>query len=410
MSLATTKVCLSRNAATTNGSLALAKNQPKVITIPASEKTESVKLRIAAYARVSTASDDQMNSFAAQNTYYTSLITGNENWRMVDIYADAGFSGVTASKRREFQRLLSDCRKGLVDRILVKSISRFARNTRDCLEIVRELKSIGVSVFFEEQRIDTANLSGEFLTSLFAAIAQKESESISANLRWGVKARMQNGCYLPPCQPFGYKLDDKKIVINEAQAIYVREIFAMYLNGKNMKEIADYLNHEKINHPELNREWTYCKVSAILQNEKYIGDSLWQKTYMTDTFPAVHKVNHGEKDQYQVEGTHPAIISKEIFENAHRLLEERRAMRGQRLLPNENPFRDTILCGTCEDHMRRKIVRGIIYRCCRTHDSGKARCAQSQIPESEIKKIFLRLYYKLKHHTNEILSPLLRSS
>lgn len=169
--------------------------------------------------------------------------------------------------------------------ILVKSISRFARNTKECLEIVREMKSIGVSVYFEEQRIDTANLSGEFMTSLFAAIAQKESESISANLRWGVKARMQNGCYLPPCQPFGYKLADKKIVVNEAQATYVREIFAMYLNGKNMREIAEYLNQEKINHPEIDREWTYCKVSAILQNEKYIGDSLWQKTYMTDTSP-----------------------------------------------------------------------------------------------------------------------------
>ena len=395
-------------AAATNGNLALTKKQTKVITIPATEKTENVKLRVAAYARVSTASDDQMNSFAAQNTHYTGLIAGNENWRMVDIYADAGISGVSAEKREDFQRLLADCRKGLVDRILVKSISRFARNTKDCLEIVRELKSIGVSVYFEEQRIDTANLSGEFLTSLFAAIAQKESESISTHIRWSYQQRMQSGTFVPPHQPFGYQLVDMKITIVPYEAAIVQRIFSDYLSGKNIVEISEALNREMEPSPN-GQSWSFKSVLTILGNEKYIGDSLWQKTYMTDTFPAVKKTNHGEKNQYQAEGTHPAIISKDIFEKAQRLWESRKTMKRQRLLPTENPFRDTILCGSCGNHMRRKSVRGIIYRCCKTHDSGKERCVQCQIPESEIETAFLRLYYKLKHHIDAILSPMLRS-
>ena len=396
------------NTATTNGSLALAQNQKKVITIPASEKTESVKLRVAAYARVSTASDDQMNSFAAQNSYYITLISSKDNWKMVDLYADGGISGVTAEKREDFQRLLTDCRRGLIDRVLVKSISRFARNAKDCLETVRELKSIGVSVFFEEQNIDTGKMTGELLTAVFAAIAQKESESISAHMRWSYQQRMQSGTFVPSHQPFGYRLIDKKITIVPSEAAIVQRIFSDYLSGKNIVEIAEALNRDMEPSPS-GQTWCFKSVLTILGNEKYIGDSLWQKTYMTNAFPAVQKANHGEKDQYQAERTHPAIINKDIFENARRLLEARKAMRRQRLLPNENPFLDTILCGTCGDHMRRKSVRGIIYRCCRTHDFGKERCVQSQIPECELEKAFLRLYYKLKHHTDEILSPLLRS-
>ena len=173
----------------TSGSLALEEAQYSFITIPAREQPEEFKLRVAAYARVSTASEDQLHSFAAQNRYYTELIAGKKNWKMVDIYADAGMSGTSAEKRADFQRLLADCRRGLIDHILVKSISRFARNTRQCLEIVRELKSIGVSVFFEEQNIDTGKMTGEFLTSLFAAMAQMESEVISANVRWSYRQR-----------------------------------------------------------------------------------------------------------------------------------------------------------------------------------------------------------------------------
>lgn len=190
----------------TDGSLALEEKQYRIITIEASEKPLEAKLRVAAYARVSTASGDQMNSFAAQNAYYSALISENERWKMVDMYADAGVTGTSAEKREDFQRLLADCRRGLIDRILVKSISRFARNAKDCLQIVRELKSIGVSVYFEEQRIDTGKMSGELLTAVFAAIAQKESESISDNMRWSYQHRMQEGSFNTCKAPYGYRL------------------------------------------------------------------------------------------------------------------------------------------------------------------------------------------------------------
>ncbi|MEI3349286.1 MAG: recombinase family protein [Dysosmobacter sp.] len=160
----------------TDGSMALREKQYRVITIEATEKPQNAKLRVAAYARVSSASDDQLNSFAAQNRHYSDLISSKENWRMVDIYADEGITGTSAEKREDFQRLLADCRRGLIDRVLVKSISRFARNTKECLETIRELKSLGVGVYFEKENIDTATMSGEMMTALFASFAQAESE------------------------------------------------------------------------------------------------------------------------------------------------------------------------------------------------------------------------------------------
>ena len=236
----------------TSGNLALEENN--VIVIEAAQRPETQKLRVAAYCRVSSDSSDQMNSFAAQMNYYTTLISGKANWTLVDLYADAGISGTSAKKRPDFQRLLSDCRKGRIDKVLVKSISRFARNTMDCLKTIRELKAIGVGVCFEEQNIDTSNMTGELLTAAFSAIAQKESESISQNIRWSYQRRMESGTFLPP-------------------------------------------SGEK-------RKWNISAISYILTNERYTGDSLWQKTYATDTLPTRQVRNHGEREQYFAEATH----------------------------------------------------------------------------------------------------------
>ena len=208
----------------TTGSLAL--EQKKVIVIEAAQRPETQKLRVAAYCRVSSDSSDQMNSFAAQLNYYTTLISGKGNWTMTDIYADAGISGTSAQKRPDFQRLLSDCRRGRVDKILVKSISRFARNATDCLETIRELKAIGVGVCFEEQGIDTSEMTGELLTAMFSAIAQKESESISGNMRWSYQHRMKSGNFITCKAPFGYRLKDGMLEIYEPEAEIVRTIFS----------------------------------------------------------------------------------------------------------------------------------------------------------------------------------------
>ena len=228
----------------TNGNLAL--EQQRVIVIPAHDEIVARRLRVAAYARVSSSSEDQLNSYRVQNQYYSELISGNPDWEMVDIYADEGITGTSVEKREDFQRMMRDCRKGKIDRILVKSISRFARNTKDCLAAVRELKELGISVLFEEQGIDTARVSSEMVTAIMASLAQKGSESISGNVRWGYQKRMQDGTFIPPFLPYGYKTVDKKICIDEQQAEIVRQIFMSYLNGQSMDTISEQLNASQI--------------------------------------------------------------------------------------------------------------------------------------------------------------------
>ena len=192
-----------------DGNLAL--EQQRVIVIPAHDEIVARKLRVAAYARVSSSSEDQLNSYRVQNQYYSELISNNPGWEMVDIYADEGITGTSVEKREDFQRMMQDCRKGKIDRILVKSISRFARNTKDCLAAVRELKELGVSILFEEQGIDTSKVSSEMVMAIMASLAQKQSESISGNIQWGYQKRMQDGTFIPPFLPYGYKTVDKKI-------------------------------------------------------------------------------------------------------------------------------------------------------------------------------------------------------
>lgn len=394
----------------TDGSMALQEKQYRVITIEATEKPQDIKMRVAAYARVSSASDDQLNSFAAQNRYYTTLISSKENWSMVDIYADEGITGTSAEKREDFQRLLADCRRGLIDRVLVKSISRFARNTKECLEAIRELKLLGIGVYFEKENIDTATMSGEMMTALFASFAQAESESISGNMRWGIQVRMQKGTFVPSTQPFGYKLVNKQIAIDLPQARFVCEIFTTYLSGWNTKEIADYLNRLQSSSPELcGRTWTYKAVARILRNEKYVGDSLWQKTYRTDTLPAKELPNRGEREQYYATNTHPAIIDHEIYKRVQALLIKRNSAKSLSIIAQQSPFQGITICGHCGGFLRRKETNGQVYRSCRKHDANQAMCSLTPVPENELKKAFLRLYYNLKHHGEPILSQMLSS-
>ena len=220
----------------TNGNLAL--EQQRVIVIPAHDEIVARKLRVAAYARVSSSSEDQLNSYRVQNQYYSELISGNPDWEMVDIYADEGITGTSVEKREDFQRMMQDCRKGKIDRILVKSISRFARNTKDCLAAVRELKELGVSVQFEEQGIDTSKVSSEMVTAIMASLAQKQSESISGNVKWGVQKRMKDGTYIPAYLPYGYESINRRIQINEGQADVVQKIFSDFLVGRSTEQIA----------------------------------------------------------------------------------------------------------------------------------------------------------------------------
>ena len=338
----------------TSGNLAL--EQQRVIVIPAHDEIVARKLRVAAYARVSSSSEDQLNSYRVQNQYYSEFISGNPDWEMVDIYADEGITGTSVEKREDFQRMMQDCRKGKIDLILVKSISRFARNTKDCLAAVRELKELGVSVLFEEQGIDTARVSSEMVTAIMASLAQKGSESISGNVRWGIQKRMQDGTYVASSAPYGYRLVNLQLEIQPEEAEIVRWIFKRYLEGTNIQEIARELNER---HSEQPHKWYKTTISYILSNERYIGDCLWQKCYMTDTIPAKQIKNRGERLQYYAEGVHPGIIDKETFFAAQELRKQKKPANGSAAEIEYNILTGRIFCGQCKTTFRRKQWRGV---------------------------------------------------
>ena len=378
----------------TNGSLAMA---PRVITIPAANQEAARKLRVAAYARVSSNSEDQKHSFAAQNAYYSKLITDNPDWELADIYADQGITGTSIDKRDDFLRMMEDCRKGRIDRILVKSSSRFARNTKESLEAVRELAALGVSVYFEEQNIDTAQVSGEVLIAIFAALAQRESEAISKRRRWSYQVQMKKGQFNTCQAPIGYRLDGRELEVIPEEAKVVQRIFREYLSGRNSRELARMLNEENV----LGLDWKYNTIDYILQNERYAGNALLQKRYTTDTLPFCLKKNRGERPQYFVEDINEAIVSQKIFDKAQALRRERRVAQGQM----HNKVSQHMRC-SCGSPIRAKQVRDRWYWVCCWHDERHT-CPLMPIPEEEVEQAFLRLYYRLKHYGIDVLTQLI---
>ncbi len=268
-------------------------------------KTEEISkmIRCAAYCRVSSDSEDQLNSFMAQTRYYSRIFEDSETEILVDIYADEGVTGTREDKREEFQRMINDCRKGKIDRIYTKSISRFARNTRDCLKNVRELKSIGITICFEKEKIDTANMTDEMIITIMGGLAQEESVSISQNMRWSIKKRMENGTFNPAYLPYGYNRVHGKIVINEAESSIVKCIFLQYISGDGMESIAKQLNAAQVDKDKKGYIWCKNTIRYILMNEKYTGKSIFRKFYTTDNFPYKQKENKGELEQYLVQDT-----------------------------------------------------------------------------------------------------------
>ena len=385
----------------TSGSLAL-NNAPRVITIPPSGPVRDRRLRVAAYARVSSNSEDQLNSFAAQNAHYTELITANPEWEFVDVYADKGITGTSAEKRDDFQRLLADCRRGRVDKILVKSSSRFARNAKECLETTRELKALGVGVRFEEQGIDTSELAGELLTAIFAMMDQKESENISDNLRWSIDMRMRAGKYNTCTAPFGYRLVKGKLELIPEQAPIIRYIYDAYLSGKTAWDIAATLNLFSEGNP-----WKPQRIDYILTNERYSGNALLRKQYTTDTLPRKVKRNCGEKPMYFVTGINEAVVSQKIFDKAQELRKKRWGSRlpgtaGQRPLAN-----GWLRCGCCGKALCPRCKNEKWYMACRGHEESLGKCKLPPVAEEAVVSAILRLYHKLRHQGMPILRQLL---
>ena len=390
----------------TSGNLAL--EQQRVIVIPAHDEIVARKLRVAAYARVSSSSEDQLNSYRVQNQYYSELISGNPDWEMVDIYADEGVTGTSVEKREDFQRMMCDCRKGKIDRILVKSISRFARNTKDCLAAVRELKELGVSVQFEEQGIDTSKVSSEMVTAIMASLAQKGSESISSNVRWGVQKRMLDGTFISSSVPYGYEMFHGQLRILPSEAQFVKWIFQAYLSGLNAQSIAEQMNQAyALLGIENTRKWHNTTILYILSNERYIGDSLWQKTYATDSLPTRQIKNAGSKTQYYIEHTHTPIIDRDTYSAVQRLREKRKLDVKYNDDYQPNILKKRIMCANCNVPFQRKLRSGETKWMCRVHNNSKADCPTFPIEESAIHNAFCRLYYKLKHHGGPIFTQML---
>lgn len=378
----------------------------KNITVIPPKTTRPDSLRVAAYCRVSSDSADQLHSYAAQIRTYTQEISSHDGWELVDIYADEGLTGTRMDKREDFNRLMADCRKGKIDKIVVKSISRFARNTRDCLATLRELSALGVTVKFEKENIDTGTLTSELMVSVSASLAQEESISISKNQRMSYQRRMERGEFITCSAPFGYRIvDGKELMIVEEQAEIVRWIFASYLNGHSTDWIAKELSENGPPPLHGGRMWRQQTIRKILSNEKYIGDTLCQKTYTTDTFPFTRKDNHGEADQYYVEHTHPAIIRGEDFQKTQELL-NRKAERNS--LPHvPSPLAQKIICGQCGTLYLRRITKaGYITWVCRRHDKKAADCPNGRVSEDSIHTAFLRMYRKLRAHDGIVLTPM----
>ena len=376
---------------------------PTVIFIPA--KPEVVRaskrqLRVAAYCRVSTDDEEQLTSYEAQKNYYTDKIMTNKEWTMAGIFADEGITGTSARKRPEFLRMIRQCKQGKIDIVLTKSISRFARNTVDCLNYVRALKELGIAVIFEKENMNTLEIDSEILITMLGAFAQSESESISANVRWGIRQAMKEGkATIQYKYLYGYrKGDDGKPEIIPDQAEVVRKIYDLFLSGTPVRGIQEYLNANSV--PNINGEpkWARSAIDSILTNEKYCGDVLLQKTYIDDCINKKVKKNTGQLPMYLVQNHHEGIISRETFDAAQAELARRSAGKspskknaptGRSRYSSKYALSDRLYCGECGTRYQRCTWRNrdgskrIVWRCVSRVDYGNKYCHNSPTLDEE---------------------------
>ena len=359
-----------------------------VHTIPALPKIKH-KPRVAAYGRVSTLHIDQEGSLEAQQEHFNREIRSNLEYEFAGIYLDQGFTGTKADIRPELKRMIEDCKAGKIDLILTKSISRFSRNCIECLDMVRELTSLGVDIEFEKENLRTDAMTTELMLTLFATYAEMESRSISENLKWGIRKRFRDGTYIPAITLYGYSRGQGGLEINEREAAVVREVFSLILSGYGLKAIAIYLNRREI-YTRQGYLWTVDKLGHMVTNPTYIGDRLYQRTYRDESYKK--RVNHGELDQYYDEGCHPAIVSKEDFDRVAEMLNRRRT---KEYCSTSYLFSGVMTCDKCGCTMNRKAYpHRITYRCS-SYEKQRATC-QNVIMEQSIRNTFLTVMNKLK--------------
>lgn len=345
--------------------------------------------RVAAYCRVSTDSEEQTTSYHAQKEFYTEKIMKNPDWEFAGLYADEGISGTSAKHRKQFLKMIRDCMKGKVDLILTKSVSRFARNTAECLDYIRELKTHGVGIYFEKENLNTLSCGTEMLITIHAAFAQAESESISGNVIFGKRKTFKDGKV-----PFNYKYtlgykkgDDGIPEIIPEEAEIVRIMFNSYLAGLTPKEIKEKLNDQGVPTKTGNGKWSVSMVQRILKNEKYCGDAILQKTYTVDCISKKVVKNNGEVPMYYVKDNHPAIISREMFNKAQTELARRTSKRTpssktitkQGKYSSKYALTDILHCAVCGSKYRRVTwskngKSKVVWRCINRLEHGRKYC------------------------------------
>ena len=361
--------------------------------------------------RVSTDSEEQLTSYSAQVDYYTNYIKSRDDWEFVSVYTDEGITGTNTKHREGFKRMVADALAGKIDLIVTKSVSRFARNTVDSLTTVRQLKEKGVEIYFEKENIWTLDSKGELLITIMSSLAQEESRSISENCTWGQRKRFADGKVTVPFKRFlGYdRGPDGNLVLNKDEAVIIRRIYSMFLQGMTPHGIAARLTADGIKSPGGKDKWNAGAVRSILTNEKYKGDALLQKSYTVDFLTKKKKVNEGEIPQYYVEGNHEAIIQPEVFELVQQELERRKSSRGRH--SGVHLFSGKIRCGQCGEWYGSKVwhsnskYRRVIWQCNHKYD-GEEKCSTPHLTEDEIKAMFVSAANKLIGKKASIISPL----
>ena len=376
------------------------------------------KLRVAAYCRVSTDSDEQATSYEAQIEHYTEYISKNPEWVLAGIFADDGITGTNTKKRDEFNRMIEECHAGNIDMIITKSISRFARNTLDCLKYIRELKDLNIPVFFEKESINTMDAKGEVLLTIMASLAQQESQSLSQNVKLGIQYRYQQGKVQINHNRFlGYTKDaDGNLVIEPEQAEIVRRIYREYLQGLSMDKIAAGLEADGILTGAGKTKWHTSTINKILRNEKYIGDALLQKTYTTDFLTKKRIKNNGTVPQYYVEGDHEPIIPKDIFLLVQEELVRRRVVHtsnnGKRHCYScKHCFSQIVICGECGEFFRRvhwnnRGCKSIVWRCCSRLEATGHACHSRTVNETLLEQVVIDAINRVLCQKDDFLQTL----
>ena len=387
-------------------------NIPKAATVQ--------KLLVAAYARVSTEKEEQEDSFERQVEHYTALINGKSDWQLVEVYADPGISGTRAEKRPNFMRMIADCRAGKIQKVMVKSISRFARNTVDALNYIRELKDLGISVFFESENIDTLTPGGEVLLTILAAMAEQESRTMSTNIKWSYQKKWQNGeVTLNTGLMLGYIKSGKDeegrdtYTINEAEAAIVRRIYREFLDGAAINRIAKGLEMDGIPTKLGRKKWNYSVIVSILTNEKYTGNAILGKTYKPDVLSKHRIKNTGKVPMYYAEGTHPAIIEQDIFEMAQTEMRRRKEADertvGSSRYSSKYAFSGLLVCGICGHKLRRHVrtvgsgKRVAAWGCTNRISNGRAVCDSHHVNDDVLQRTYLAAIRDMVEDADEII-------